>query len=193
MTTGNKSLPFVQQGSPITAAGENDIIRELNRLGNMASAGVLSNGAGQFVKRRIPPDDYWEGTLRSFLSAATDYLTGKATALADRIERGTAGQLVQTDVSMSIVNRNPYQSGEPGDVVAGYEIDGEFRVFWIYSEEAIASVSESTATGSECIFSIGGIHLEDDVTISTSPSYVLGLDAEGCLVRIPVAECPAGS
>lgn len=49
--------------------------------------------------------------------------------------------------------------------------------------------TELTGTGTACVSVLDGVDLSE-LPVESSPSYVLGLDSMGCLVRIPVGSCP---
>jgi hypothetical protein len=54
--------------------------------------------------------------------------------------------------------------------------------------------SSSSSSGPECIDSIGGIRLADiPEGVPTLDGWVLGFDADGCLVKYPLADCAATS
>jgi len=55
-------------------------------------------------------------------------------------------------------------------------------------EDEDTGTGTGTGTDDVCVSSIGGVSF-DGLPIATSPAYVLGIDAAGCLVRIRVGTC----
>lgn len=50
-------------------------------------------------------------------------------------------------------------------------------------------LEEQTGTGTFCVVEIDGNRF-DELHTETNPSYVIGIDANGCLVKVPVGVCP---
>jgi len=57
---------------------------------------------------------------------------------------------------------------------------------WLFT--AAYNENTDTGTGTDCISSLDG-HVLDDLAVETAPAYVLGVDSNGCLVKIEVDEC----
>ncbi len=59
---------------------------------------------------------------------------------------------------------------------------------WVTDDTDGTEDGTGTGTGTDCVSVLAGVDL-NTLPEETSPSYALGLDSNGCLVKIPVADC----
>jgi len=164
------------------------------------SGGVDYTSSSQSTRGRRPPNrKIWLFTPKTAITAAlggvagTDYEVGSGEAYMLELNRETRilEKLTYNDGSwISKTVYNHHESAIPNEEGTVFFGQQDWRGnYWVADIDKTGETGTGTGTG--CITEIAGTDLNDlpTETTTTDAPYILGINSDGCLCKIPTKSC----